>query len=457
MKDRIVFIIILVCGISIAWVTADHHSLKTSKNRMSGKLDIEDILRHKPDGTPPRLEMETKYVVEGTPEMLRNNSYLLELMHREVAMELKNELQWQAPKYVNGSYTICPIGLGTFCFLDVYLDTPDFLNEKWNIAQRVRYRWHSRGGFIKYMLGDERPENFPHRCEYQLKAYRAEQTEGFYISNEARFEFRNESLPFKQDNSAPPPPWRFEEFIPPAITGMYNNYHTWFSYEYARYLSEVEPNIKEVELAPCLVTIMTRRRFHLNLPTSWGQTAGTLGMGSMVNAAQAMVITLDTNEVYRPDILDVYFLSREAKQKNILSKKLLRQLKNRFVPVGVYTEAEFEFERNVESALHEEMKHTPTASEAQHLHEIETAFLKDEALVCQIVRRALLKAGLTASPTDLSKYRKDRQILRSNGTVGLNFSSAPYTVKGPKDSGKHMNFDTNTGSGSASMPDDNWR
>jgi len=328
---------IVILALSLPYFFAPGTMTARGFPRLGGRLDLADILRHTPDGTPPRQEMEYKFLVEGPPEILRNNAYLLDLMRREIEVALLNDLAWEAPPLVNGTYTICPIGMGTFCFLDVYFDTPDGLNEKWNIAHRVRYRWHSRGGFIRYMLGEETTETFPHRCEYQLKAYRRERTEGFYVSNEARFEYRNESFPFKRDRSAPPPPWPFEEFLPVAATGRYRQYHTWFSYEYARYLAEVEPALTAVELDPVLVEVQTRRRIHLELPTAWGVAAGAQGMGSTTNTTQAMVITLDTVEVFRPEILQVYFLSRAARQQGGLPKRLQRRLREEFRPVGGFT------------------------------------------------------------------------------------------------------------------------
>ncbi|MBI3038253.1 hypothetical protein HYY75_04250 [bacterium] len=405
------FMVLVFLILTCVYSTQNESNFQLSK--FKAKLSISNALREHPDGTLPRREMETKLVVEGAPELLKNNSFLLETMKKSIEGALTNEIQWFAPKYFNSTYTISPIGLGTFCFLDIYLDSPDFINERLNISHRVRYRWHSRGAFLKYMLGSDAPQNFPHRCEYQVKTDRDEKVEGFYCSNETRFEFRNESFPFKRDNSAPLPPWSFEEFILPAIHGRFRGYFSTSAFEYARFLSRVEPNRSEIELSPSLLLVMTRRRIHLNLPTALGETGSALGLGSPTNINQAMIVTLDTSEVFSPELLNLYSFTRAIKKRNLLTKRLLKRLKGEFLPLGTFTEIEFEFERNIESALHKEMNSPQSASILDKLRDTESAFLKDEKLVSSIVSESLRSLGLQVFPTDTSKYRKGCSILRN--------------------------------------------
>ncbi|HOT29501.1 MAG TPA: hypothetical protein PLU72_15085 [Candidatus Ozemobacteraceae bacterium] len=406
--------VIPVVFLILAWRMS---GLKASRDicpEFGGVLDISEAVAAKADGTPPRLEMEYKYLIEGPAELLKKDEYLLGAMHRAVERELQNEFQWEVPKYVNASFSVCPIGLGTFCFVDIYVDTPDGINERWNIAHRIRYRWHSRGAFIRYMLGSERADDYPHRCEYQVKSSRDEQKDGFYTARETRFEYRNESLPFKRDKSSPPPPWPFHEYIPSAITGHYKNYFTTSAQEYARYIREVEPHREKLRLAPTVIEVMTRRRIHLNLNNPWGAATAVLGGGSTTNTTQAMVLTLDTVEVYPPDILRVYYVSREALKSGMYAQRLERRLRDEFRPASTYTEVEFEFERNIEAALHEQMRVATDSSEAGRLAAIETAFLKDQLRVSEIVRNALQELGLSATPINISKYRKARSILRGD-------------------------------------------
>lgn len=398
----------------VAWWLSGLNTSHSRWPQFGGVLDIREAMAAKADGTPSRLEMEYKYLIEGPADLLKKDEYLLGTMHKAVERALQDEFQWEVPKHVNASFSICPIGLGTFCFVDVYVDSSDGINERWNIGHRIRYRWHSRGSFIRYMLGSERPDDFPHRCEYQVKSSRDEQKDGFYTARETRFEYRNESLPFKRDQSCPPPPWPFHEYIPPAITGHYRNFFAVSAQEYATFIHEVEPLREKLSLAPTVVEVMTRRRFHLNLNNPWGAATALLGGGSTTNTTQAMVITLDAVEVYSPEILRVYYVAREARKAGVYAQRLERRLLDEFRPAGSYTEVEFEFERNIEAALHEQMRVATETAEADRLKIVETAFLKDQLRVSEIVRSALEELGLHATPINVSKYRKARSILRGD-------------------------------------------
>lgn len=398
--------------VSLAWWSGGGNEGTFVAPPLDGILDIDEALAAKPEGTQTRRELEWKYVVEGPPGLIEKNDFLLETMHQALQRAIEDDWRWKAPQYTNATYSIAPIGLGTFAFLDVYVDTDDNINEKLNIAHRIRYRWHSRAAFIRYMLGSNSPNDFPHRCEYQIKTSRDESNNGFYGADETRFEFRNESFPFKRDNSAPPAPWGFAEFIPPALHGHYRTFFSTSAAEYARCIRKAEPDRKKLHLKPRLIEIMTRRRMHLNMATSWGVQTANMGGGSMTNTTQAMVITLDTVEVYPAEILNVYFLSREARKHGQMSKRLERRLKELFVPAGTYNEIEFEFERNVETALHSEMRVASSSENTARLQEVERAFLDDQLTVSRILRDALAGIGLRAYPTNTCKYRKARQILR---------------------------------------------
>ena len=58
------------------------------------------------------------------------------------------------------------------------------------------------------------------------------------------------------------------------------------------------------------------------------------------------------------------------------------------------------------------MRAADSASASVFLQQVEHAFLEDQLTISRIVRQALEELGLRAYPTNTSKYRKARQILR---------------------------------------------
>ncbi|MFZ5950472.1 MAG: hypothetical protein ACOYXC_07190 [Candidatus Rifleibacteriota bacterium] len=381
-----------------------------------------DGLHHKPDfsivmpvkelaemvatGTPPREENEYKLVMNGDQQLLDNNSYLLAKCRGRLEKSFFNDLLWKSPGFFSSSYRVMETGLGTFCFMDIYLDTEDGLNFKNNISYRIRYRWHSRGALFRHMLGSDNQSDFPHRCEYQLKIYDQQWEDSFNSCSETRFEFRNDSFPFKSDASAPPAPWRLDSFIPPAITGRYGGFNVITTVELAEKIRKIAPEITSLRMKPALVVITTRRRIHLGLPNEFGRIAAELGMGSIVNADQVFLLSLDRSEVYSPDFIDLYFDSRVAIAHNSYSKRLKRRLKNSFKPVVCFYEMEFEFERNIESALNKALKESFDEERKSYLQQIRAAFLKDLETFQKLISETLAETGLEISPGRESKYRQ---------------------------------------------------
>jgi len=377
----------------------------------SAELAVAEIAAAVPAGTPAREENEFKLEVSGNDSLLRHNSYLISRSRRVLERAFSVDSGWKATRHSGSDYYVLDAGQGTFCFLDIYLDTDDGLNYVNDVSYRVRYRWHSRGAMWRYMLGSSAAADLPHRCEYQLKIYDKKWENGFNNCLETRFEFRNESYPFKADRSAPPQPWPFEQFVRPAIDGRFRDFFVNTAHDYAAFLRNRPGVTGIVKLKPSLLVVTTRRRIHVGLKNEFGVRAAQLGLGAIENADQTILTTIDCSEVYPPEVLDVYHVSRYAQAHNSLTPRLRRRLKASIVPVSSFTEYEFEFERNVESALRQEIAKAADSYEKARLEQIKADYLADVAMVAKILSTSLSETGLTISPGRMSKYRKAWQAL----------------------------------------------
>jgi hypothetical protein len=369
-------------------------------------MNIKKLIETDTTGTPPRDEHEFKTRIKGSDYLLKQNNYLLSIIRQTLTRTFAIKPLWKAPELVGSDYYVFPRGSGTFCFIDIYLDTPDQFNLRNGISYRVRYRWHSRGAFRRYISGSLLPEDFPHRCEYQIKVYRKEWINGYNNCEETRFEFRNQSKPFLTKKNAPPPPWPFEDYITPAITGKYKDFKVNTPKVMAEIYAQKNPETATVVVRPELIVATTRRRIHIGLPNEFGITAAKKGWGSIENAYQTMLITLDSVEVYSPDLLKNHLFAKEAFRRNSLTKRLIKRLKNSEKPLGKFTEIEFEFERNVESVLKHQIEQATDPVEKQKFVEIHSSILQDMETIKQAVSKSLAETGLTLTPGELSKYRK---------------------------------------------------
>jgi hypothetical protein len=397
----------------VALLSCSYKLCAEENSIFTAEVDIERILAGSPTGTPAREENEFKLTASGAPALLANNTYILGKIRSALESSFNNSFLWQAPAYTGSEYYIMQTGLGTFCFLDIYLDTDDWLNLRHDISYRVRYRWHSRSSLFRYLLGSRDSRDFPHRCEYQLKVYEKEWQEGFNNCLETRFEYRNDSFPFKSDKSAPPPPWPFEEYIKPAISGKYKNHDIYTTHEYARVLKEKFNISGKIRLKPSLAVVTTRRRIHLGIKNEFGLLAARLGMGSAGNADQSILATLDTSEIHQPDFLNPYLYSHYALRHHSLTPRLVKRLKNSIKPVKIFTELEFEFERNIESALGHATSNAKEENEKNRLLQIKQAFLADVKRTSIIVAETLNKIGISTRPGTISKYRQAGQAIAS--------------------------------------------
>lgn len=399
-----------------------HFELSASTEAIfyDGHFDYKEIVKEKPTGTPPLVEDELKYNVFASKKLLNNNSYILASIKEKLDEAVQNKFIWQAPKFTNTQYTVGNIGMGTFCFVDVYLDTEDNLNKKLGVVYRVRYRWHSIGAFKRYLLGSRINKDMPHRCEYQFKSYEQATSDksiasGISWSVESRFEYRNDSQPFKIDNSAPSTPWPFEEFVGYAMKGKYKSFTPYPSHEYAKILNAHFKNGEKVYLKPALMNVILRRRIHLTLDNEFGKTSGKKGFGSVGNFNQSILTTVDTVNVYSPKLLDIYKFCDIYGNGNQIYKRLKKRLNtnidNYFC--GSFSEVEFEFERNVLSAINTQIKEIDNQSEAATLESIKNAFVFDVNYTSNVVLKAMNEIGLKTELSKINKYSKALELVKS--------------------------------------------
>lgn len=414
------FLYLLLVGITS--LTPDYLLAKSFNNDYLIKpYNYKEIMKAKdPCGTPPLVEDELKYEIDcKDPWILSKNSYILAVIREKLEQAVEVKKLWKAPLLTGTDYTVGTVGMGTFCFVDIYLDTDDFLNQKLNCVYRIRYRWHSKNAFMKYLLGNREPINMPHRCEYQFKSYgqavaNKDVRSDISWSVESRFEYRNESMPFKLDNSAPLPPWPFDEFIGYALDGKYKNFNPYPCHEYAKFLAENIKDDREVILKPVVVHVATRRRIHLNLDNEFGKISGSKGFGATSNYNQSILNTIDTVDIYSADILKLYrfseaITSNSGGKKEPMSKRLKRRVKNdlNYYWCGSFSEVEFEFERNVLSAINTELDTTEDKEKSEFLEKAKVAFVSDVETLAEKVREALASIGINTIYTRTNKYSRD--------------------------------------------------
>ena len=240
----------------------------------------------------------------------------------------------------------------------------------------------------------------PYRCEFQFKSYKKEESN--LRVNETRFEFRNESQPFKEKSSAPKPPWAFEEYIKAAATGKYKSYQLNTSQELAK-IASTKLGIKTLKLSPALLIITKRKRLHMLIENPYGLISAKKGYGAQENAAQALFFTVDHSKVFSTELLNIYNLGLTFSEKHSLTKRLARRLKRSFESNLNFTEVEIEFERNIASALNDAIAKQPHNSQPV---ELKQAFLKDRDKLKEIISTIFEDMGHKLTPSFKSKYQK---------------------------------------------------
>jgi len=139
--------------------------------------------------------------------------------------------------------------------------------------------------------------------------------------------------------------------------------------------------------------------------------AADLGMGSAVNADQAILMTLDTSEIFDTGFLETHFYAAAALERRSLIRRLQKRLKTSLIPKAVFTEMEFEFERNIESSLAHCLKNAANQTEIERLENFQQAFLADVKAVSSIVADTIAKIGIKTAPGTESKFQQARKVI----------------------------------------------
>lgn len=253
-------------------------------------------------GTEARLESEYKITIKDTKKNLVKvlEKSLFSLVEKNT---LKSDSLTKTQYFLSGKND-------PYVFVDIYFDTKDLDLYRQNSIYRLRYRWKS---LLQFQGFRSQPEvkDFPIRCEVQAKTKIQAKTENLFEAKESRFEFRDESAPFSKENPAPKSPWPLKDFLNYAKTGQYKKYHM---------LPFKEIGLKK-GISPRYVVKTNRTRFHLNLPSKWGNGP---------NPMQAFIVTLDHFQYKKFDTVLRTFIS-EFK--------------------GDFFEIEIELERNISTNL----------------------------------------------------------------------------------------------------------
>ncbi len=272
-----------------------------------------------------------------------------------------------------------------FIFLDFYFDTENFDLDKANAAYRLRYRWKSTPDFVRFINGGRNRMDLPIRCELQCKFEREEHSDGFSVSREARFEFRDESQPFSILYPAPSSPWPFFDFLRIARKGAFEGQIMMPARDCARVLQRTL-GVSQVNLKSHFAVLDIRTRFHVLIKTPWGS-------GPMPD--DAFIVTFDN-----------FWYSK--RQRRLLEvdhhggrRGRLRAINNVFREGGA--EIEFEFERNVSSKLDEIL--SAEGSDRKVL-QARDAFLKDLTTIKDATIRSLAARSIEAEGMNVSKIRQ---------------------------------------------------
>ena len=200
----------------------------------------------------------------------------------------------KSEKYLSKKVRISP-QVTSFVFEDTYFDSKQYELYNQNALYRLRYRFKGILTYKLYELLKMKPF-YPNRCEIQSKVSSKQET-NYFSTKEARFEFRDESPPFnKENNPAPPAPWKKSKFIKIAKTGL-------FSEQIISPMDQIKKAATFSQLTPQVRLVTKRERFHLYLPNPWG---------SGPNPSQLFIFSFDH--------VSVNCLTKECRRRNPLSQ-----------------------------------------------------------------------------------------------------------------------------------------
>lgn len=354
------------------------------------------LLEQTPHGVP-HTEREFKYTIHAnwrTQELLQ----AAENLQSSLGRILSDSSKWKAPEFSTGGVGYSPdTKVGEFAYTDIYIDTDDNLNYKHDVSYRYRYRFENRKTFNNYVRNPDKPRFWPFRLEYQGKVGRGHPAPGLSEVYEARFELRKQSLPFSEEYLSPWTPWDFETYLPLMLSGSYKNISTISGAEIQKFLSETTGR-SEFAFKPRLVVVTERLRQHLNIPTEWG---------SGPNPNQSNIITLDRSEIF--DAKDFLHFLRRNKYGE--PGDLFPQ------PVGVVTEMEIEFERNVSRELDKRLRQAKkdgNTSELDRLTRARQAFVDDLFTLRAEIVEHFKESNISVTPGGQSKYLQSYEIWKDS-------------------------------------------
>ncbi len=345
-----------------------------------------DLKKVTPDGSPPRLEREYTFDFLDSKLDSKDPNDLAKEVLAAIKKSLGND-EWEAPKIVGSPYFTDEV-VKEYFYRDIYFDTPDNINYNSNTLYRLRNRFKGKKKYEKHLKDQDNADYWPYRIEFQAKTDFREEDDGFSSVKEARFEFREESLPFSPTNLPPERPWDLKEFIGYLQSGKFEGYYTWPGKALVDYLMPEFTDDDKLFYEPRVFVMTERFRSHLNIESKWG---------SGPNPTQAYIITLDRSEIYPPSYLD--YLEGKAKKPKSL---------------GVMVEVETEFERNVSSVLDTAMLEAMEAgnsNELAYLNLAREAFFRDQKTIMKTMIDYFGKQGIEITPNKKSKYKKAFDML----------------------------------------------
>ena len=346
----------------------------------------------------PHLEREFKYTIDASFNSAQLKLIAQELQQEHLTKVLADKEKWKAVEFSSDGLGFRPDNkVGEFAYADIYIDTPDNLNFKHDISYRYRYRFENLKTHNDYLKNPNNPKFWPYRLEYQGKIGRGHSAPGFSEVYEARFEFRKQSLPFNEEYLAPWTPWNEEIYLPYMYSGNYKNLTTVSGQEVYKFLKE-QTGKKEFEFQPRVVVITERLRQHLNIKTEWG---------SGPNPDQSNIITLDRSEIFDAENYLKYLQLNRYGEKAKVKPKVL----------GVVTEMEIEFERNVSRELDKKLAiaiKENNKPEVERLTRARDAFVTDLETLKKEIVEFYKEKGINVFPGGDSKYLNSYKILEAN-------------------------------------------
>jgi hypothetical protein len=174
--------------------------------------------------------------------------------------------------------------------------------------------------------------------------------------------------------------------LPYAALGKFGGKITSPAANYASFLAKLADPPNWIILSPALAVYCMRTRYHLNMRTPWG---------SGPNPDNAFIITLDacaSKKAGRFELQDqaVFGVGDYAQG---LSR--------------MFMEVEIEFERNISDVLDAEIRQERSSARSRKLEFREKAllaFLNDQRLIADVVKRKMRDAAIAVKPMGRSKY-----------------------------------------------------